>query len=168
MGLPIIDTILSVAEKAADKIWMDKDKKEQLNFDKEKFVGDMKLAIQGMEQKGELDELEIMFKEAQAQRDYAQQQFGTAQILKDFFTGRIILLGRAAIRWVITGFAMWQAHRLVTLLLTSDVIKAFAAGTLSGASVWVISLLVCMIIGIPLFYVTGVTIEKLMKARGII
>ena len=45
MGIPIYDTIVNGLSKAADKIWMDKDKKEQLKFDRDQFVGEVKLAV---------------------------------------------------------------------------------------------------------------------------
>jgi hypothetical protein len=168
MAIPIIDTVLKAAQTAVDKIWMDKDKKEQLKFDREKLHREMEVALRNLEQTGELKKIESDYKEAQSQRDYANTQFGTASVLKDFFLGKIILLGRASIRWVITGFAMWQAHRLVSVILTKQTIAAFAAGTLSTSAIWLVSLLVVMILGIPLFYVTGVTIEKLFKSRGIL
>lgn len=168
LGIPIVDTIIGAAEKAADKIWMDKDKKEQLKFDREKFTGEMEKAIKQMNIDGDLAKLEAVFKESDAQRQYALSQFGTAALLKDFFFGKIILLGRAGIRWVITGFAMWQAHRLVTYVLTEKTIAALAAGTLSASAVWIIGLIVAMILGIPLFYVTGISVEKLFKARGLL
>lgn len=168
LGIPIADKIIGLAETAADKIWMDKDKKEQLKFDRESLTAAMTQAMKKMEQDGEFKELDMMFKESEAQRQYAHNQFGTAALLKDFFLGKVILLGRAAIRWVITGFAMWQAHRLVSIILTTETIKALAAGTLSGSAIWLVSLVVAMILGIPLFYVTGITVEKLFKSRGII
>jgi hypothetical protein len=168
LGLPLIDAISATVGKITDKIWMDKGEKEKLEFTKNELFVNAKLAVSKLEQEGELSELELVFKESQAQRDYAKDQFGSAKVLKDFFLGRIILFGRASIRWVITGFAMWQAHRMVTHILTEEVMKNLAAGNLSTSAVWVIGMLVTMIIGIPLFYVAGISIEKLFKSRGLI
>lgn len=168
MAIPLIDTILKAAGKAVDKIWMDKDKKEQLAFDKEKFSDEIQLALKTLEQNGELAYIEAEFKEAESERGYAHEQFGTATILKDFFLGRIILLGRAGIRWCITGFAMIQAHRIISTILTPEVIKSLAEGKLTGQGVWLVTLLVCSIISIPLFYVAGVSVEKVLKSRGIL
>lgn len=168
MAIPIIDTILSAATTVVDKIWMDKDKKEQLSFDKTKLVEEMKVTLIAMEQQGELKKIEEEFRESQAQRDYANNQFGSATVLKEFLIGKIILFGRASIRWVITGFSMWQAHRLVSLILTPEAVKGIAEGTVSASSMWMVTLLVVMILGIPLFYVAGISIEKLFKARGVL
>jgi len=168
LGIPLVDTIIEAGMKVADKIWMDKSEKEKLEFDKAQFVAQVKLTVAKMEQDGELAKIEAAFRESQAQRDYAHQQFGTALDLKDFIIGRIILLGRASIRWVITGFAMWQTYRIVNIVLTDDVIVALSKGTLSGSSIWLISLLVAAIVGVPLFYVSGISIEKLLKVRGVI
>jgi len=164
----IVKGVTDIGGKIIDKIWMDKDEEAKLEFSKEelKYVFDM--GIRKLEQDGEFKELEMIFQESQAQRDYAHKQFGTAEDLKTFLIGKVILLGRASIRWVITGFAMWQCHRLVTFILTDEVLAGLASGTLSTSGVWLIGLLVCMIIGIPLFYVTGISIEKLFKSRGIL
>lgn len=168
MTIPIIDTIIKAGEKIADKIWMDKEAKEKLEFTKEQFISQINFNLNKLEQEGELKKIEGVFKESQAQRDYANNQFGTAAILKNFGIGQAILLGRASIRWIITGFAMWQCHRIVTFILTNDVIEGLGKGTMGTAAIWLVGLLICMIVGIPLFYVAGISIEKLFKSRGII
>ena len=168
IGIPIIDKILDVGNTVVDKIWMDKGEKERLEFSKEELAQQVKLAIGKMKQDGELAELELMFKESQAQRDYAQGQFGMASDLKDFFLGRVILLGRASIRWIITGFAMWQTYRIVNIVLTEDMILMISRGAVDGSAIWLVALIVTAIVGIPLFYVSGISIEKLLKVRGVI
>jgi hypothetical protein len=168
LGIPIIDAIINLGGTVADKIWMDKGEKEKLEFSKEQFVEQIKLAVKQLDQAGELAEMEMVFKESQAQRDYVQDQFGTAEQMKSFFIGRVILLGRASIRWIITGFAMWQTYQIMNIVLTPQVITALSTGVLSAGAVWLVSLLVSAVVGIPLFYVSGISIEKLLKVRGII
>ena len=99
----LVGPVVEIAKTAMDKIWMDKGEQEKLEFSKEELVQKMGFAIQEMALNGELKKLEHVFKESQAQRDYALDQFGSAKTLKDAgWMGRIILLGRASIRWVIT------------------------------------------------------------------
>ena len=53
-------------------------------------------------------------------------------------------------------------------MLTPEIMTALAGGTLQGNMAWLVLLLVIVIAGIPLSYVTGTSIEKLLKARGVI
>jgi len=172
MGTPligdVIEAVTNIGGKIADKIWMDKEAQAQLSFDKEKFSQEIGLAVKKLAQDGNLAELEAVFKEAQAQRDFVLKQFGSAETLKGFVIGRIILLGRASIRWIIVGWAAYMANKVIKMILTDKVILALAGGTLSGSMAWVVTLIVICILGIPLSYVTGVSIEKLLKSRGVI
>lgn len=172
MGMPVIGDIIEavsdIGTKVADKFWMDKGAQEQLSFDKEKFTQEVGLAVKRLAQDGELGKLEAVFKEVQAQRDFVLNQFGSAETLKTFWQGRLIMMGRASIRWIIVGWAAWMANRVIKLILTDKVIVALASGTLSVSMAWVVTLIVICILGIPLSYVTGVSIEKLLKSRGVI
>lgn len=168
MGIPLIDTVIKAATKVADKLWMDKDKAEELRLNRDQFEAQVRLALKKMEQDGELAQIEAEWRETEAQRQYAHNQFGTAEILKDFTLGKIILFGRASIRWVITGFAMWQTHRIVSQVLSDQMIQALAKAELSTTAIWLVALVVSITIGIPLFYVTGISVEKILKSRGVI
>lgn len=164
----IVSALSNTVGKVLDKFWMNKSDKEKLEFSKEELLQSMKLKVFEMAQDGEFKKIEQEFRESQAQRDYAQAQFGTADILSKFLFGKVILFGRSSIRWIITGFAAWQTHRIVTYVLAEDVIKALADGSLSTTAIWLVSTVVCMVVGIPLFYVAGISIEKLFKSRGVI
>lgn len=168
MAIPIYDTLVEAGKTIINKIWMDKDKKEQITLDRDALGAKFNLALSEMEQTGELAKIDKEYRESQAQRNYANDQFGSAVTLSSFFFGKIILLGRAAIRWVITGFAMWQVHRIVGYVLTEKVLTGLAAGTLGVGGVWLVTMLVCLVIGIPLFYVAGVSVEKILKARSVV
>jgi hypothetical protein len=169
MGIDdIVKGVTDVVKMGADKLWMDKDKKEQILFDKEKFIQETTFAIKKLAQDGELKKVDALFREDQAQRDHVNKQFGTVDQLKDFFLGKIILIGRASIRWIITGYAMYQTHKIVNWVFTQEMLNALIAGTIKGAALWLVTLIACAVIGIPLFYVTGITVEKLLKSRGVI
>lgn len=168
LSLGITKIISGTVGKLFDKLWMDQDEKARLDFSKEELASKVTLKLAEMEQSGELAELELEFREAQAQRDYAHKQFGTAETLKTFFVGKVILMGRASIRWVITGYAMWQASKIVDAVLSPDVMKALANGELDIGAVWVVALVIGCMLGIPLAYVTGVSVEKILKSRGVI
>lgn len=160
--------ITDAVKSITNKIWMDKGEKARLDFDRDELNAIVSMKLQEMEKSGELDKIEAEFKESQAQRDYAQNQFGSADTLKTFAVGQIILMGRASIRWVITLFSMYQGHRIVTAVLSTDVIQALAQNKLSVSNIWIIALVVSAVLGIPLFYVAGISIEKIMKSRGVI
>jgi len=166
--IPIIDAVIKAGTKIADKFWMDKSEKETLEFTKAQFIEQMKFAVKQLDQSGELAELELIFRESQAQRDYQIKMFGSAEALKDFLVGRVILLGRASIRWVIVGFAAWQTKRIVGIVLTDDVIKALIDNKLGIQGMWLVTILVVLIVAIPLAYVTGASVEKILKSRGVI
>jgi len=168
IGEGIVKAVSATLNKAADKIWMDKGEKEKLEFSKEELKEHTRLAIEQMHQNGELTELEYEFKEAESQRTYQLKHFGSAEVLKTFAIGKVILLGRASIRWIIVGYAAFEAHGIIKTVLTPKVIEALANGNLKGTMAWLVLMLIIVIAGIPLAYVTGTSIEKLMKARGVI
>lgn len=165
--IPIVDSIIDAGKTAINKIWMDKGDKAKLELTKQEMEQHFELALTTLAQNGDLTKLELVFKEHQAQRDFANDQFGKAEVLKGFGKiGSIIMLGRASIRWVITGGAMFFTWELMNTLLTAEVITALAGGTLATGAVYLITLLVCLIIGIPLFYVSGISVEKIMGVRN--
>ena len=167
LTIPIIDTILDTGKTVINKIWMDAGDKAKIELTKEELQQKFDLALKTLAQNGELTTLEMLFEEYQAQRDFANDQFGKAEVLKGFgWAGKFILIGRASIRWVITGGSMFFTWKLMNTLLTSDVMTALAGGTLATGAVWLITLMVCLIIGIPLFYVSGISIEKIMGVRN--
>lgn len=164
----IFNGVAELIKTGVNKFWMDKGEKERLEITKEEMQKGFEVVLKKMNQSGDLKKLELTFKESEAQREYTQKHFGSAETLKTFTIGKVIMMGRASIRWVILGFAGWQTHRIVTILMTDDIIKALANGELKASMVWLITLLVVSIVGIPLFYVTGISIEKLFKSRGVI
>lgn len=166
--LQVLGMLLPFAKGIVDKFWMDKGEKERLEFTKEEMKAQLELALKQMEIDGAFKEADQIFREVQAQRDYAQKQFGSAEVLMKTKTGRLIMMGRASIRWVITGVSMMFTYKILNAVLTADVLAALAAGTMSVSAVWVIAVMVCMVVGIPLFYVAGISVEKLLKSRGVI
>lgn len=168
LGLSIAKIIQGTIGKLSDKLWMDKDEQARLDFSKEELLAEVNMKLVEMEQSGELAMVEAEFREAQAQRDYAHKQFGSAEVLKTFAIGKFILLGRASIRWIITGYAVWQASKIIDSVLSADVMKALASGTLDVGAIWVVALVIATMLGIPLAYVTGVSVEKILKSRGVL
>lgn len=158
----VIDSVTGIFGKVADKIWMDKSEKEKLEFDKLAFVETMKMEFTKVVQDGTLKEMQQEFQEHQAQRDYANNQFGTVTALATMgFVGKVVLFGRASIRWVITGGFSLMAWRILESLLPAIQAKLAAGGALS----WIEFLILAQILGVPLFYVCGVSIEKWLKVR---
>lgn len=167
--IPIIGSIIDAGKTIIDKIWMDKGEKEKLEITKEELKRNFELALRQMEQTGDLTKLEQSMKEWQAQRDFANDQFGKAEALKEFGTiGKIILLGRASIRWIITGGSMYFTWHILNSVLTDEVVNSIAKGTLGGSASTLVALLIVLVIGIPLFYVSGISIEKIMGKRNIL
>lgn len=167
LSIPIIDGIIDAGKTVIDKIWMDAGDKAKIELTREELQQKFELAFKTLEQNGELEKLNLVFKEHQAQRDFANDQFGKAEVLEKMGkAGKFILIGRASIRWVITGGSMFFTWKLMNTLLTSEVMTALAGGTLATGAVWLITLMVCLIIGIPLFYVSGISIEKVMGVRN--
>jgi hypothetical protein len=165
--IPILDSLIDAGKTVIDKIWMDKGDKAKIEITKEEMRNQFAIAMKAMNDNHELAKVEQVFKEHQAQRDFANDQFGKAEVLKEMgWTGRIIMFGRASIRWVITGGSMWFTWNIMNLVLTPDVIAALAAGTMSASGAWLITLLVCLIVGIPVFYVSGISIEKIIGVRN--
>jgi len=165
--IPIIDSIIDAGKTVINKIWADKGDVLKMEFTRDQLQKEFDLAFKTLAQGGELEKLNLVFKEHQAQRDFANDQFGTAETMKSFgWVGQAIMLGRAAIRWVITGGAMWFTWDLMNILLTTDVITALAGGTLATSAVYLITLMVTLIIGIPLFYISGISVEKIMGVRN--
>jgi hypothetical protein len=159
----VIDAVKSIGTTVADKLWMDKDEKEQLAFSKVQFAANVKLAVEQMVQDGQFKELEAEFKEHDAQRNYAQQQFGSVQALAAMgWIGKLVLLGRASIRWVITGGFSYMTYQIVDAILPAITTKLATGGTLT----WIEFMILAQIIGVPLFYVCGVSIEKWLKVRN--
>lgn len=159
----VIESVSGIFGKVADKLWMDKSEKEKLEFDKVTFIESMKMSFAELKQSGMLKELEHEFKEHEAQRNYAQQQFGTVTALASMgFVGRVVLLGRAAIRWTITGGFSVMAWKILDALLPA--IQAKLAG--GGSLTWIEFMVLAQILGVPLFYVCGVSIEKWLKVRN--
>ena len=81
--IPIIDSVLDAGKTIINKIWMDKGDKAKLEITKQELEQNFELALKSLAQSGELTKLELIFKEHQAQRDYALNQFGSAEILKE-------------------------------------------------------------------------------------
>jgi hypothetical protein len=159
----VINAVTGIFGKVADKLWMDKSEQEKLEFDKVAFIESMKMSFAELAQKGHLAELQKEFEEYQAQRDYANSQFGTVEALASMgFLGRVVLFGRAAIRWVITGGFSVMAWKILDHLLPAIQAKLASGGTLT----WVEFMILAQILGVPLFYVCGVSIEKRMKVRN--
>jgi len=164
----ILSVIDSVIEKVIPKFWMDKGEKEKIELTREELQNGLKLALKELHQSGELKKEAQVFQESDAQRNFQLKQFGSAEVLKNFVVGQIIMLGRSSIRWIIVGWAAYQTDKIVGLILTTEVINALVANELSAGATWLVTLIVVCIIGLPLAYVTGISIEKLMKSRGII
>lgn len=170
MAIPFnpVTAIANLVDKGIDKIWMDKGEKARLEFSREELRTEMKLMLKSKAMSHDIEKLELEFRESQAQRDYAHEQFGTASVLKTFFAGRLILVGRASIRWVITVVSMWFTYKIIDLVLTEEMIASLARGDVNASTVWLVSLIVVLVVGTPMFYVAGVSIEKLLKSRGVI
>lgn len=167
LPIPIISGIIDAGKSIIDKIWMDKGDKEKLELTKEEMRNHFELALKQMAQSGDLFKLEQSMKEWQAQRDFANDQFGKAEALKDFgWVGKAILLGRASIRWIITGGSMYFTWNIVNSVLTDEVVNSIAKGTLGGSASTIVGLLIVLVIGIPLFYVSGISVEKIMGKRN--
>lgn len=159
----VINAVTGIFGKVADKLWMDKSEQEKLEFDKIAFIESMKMSVAELAQSGHLKELEAEFKEHSAQRDYAQNQFGTVEALATMgWVGKVVLLGRASIRWVITGGFSVMAYQILEALLPAIQVKLAAGGTLT----WIEFMVLAQILGVPLFYVCGVSIEKWLKVRN--
>lgn len=160
----VIDVVSNTFGKIADKLWMDKGDQERLEFSKIEFIETMKFSLTKLLQDGKLKEQENDFREHDAQRQYAHQQFGTVAALAGLgFVGRLILFGRASIRWVITGGFSYMAWEILNALLPAIQKKLAAGGTLTPIEFMVLA----MILGVPLFYVCGVSIEKWLNVRNI-
>ena len=169
MGLPIpvIDGILDLGKSVLDKIWMNQGDKAKIELTREQMKAQFEHSLKEIDQKGELSKIEATFKEHQAQRDYAHDQFGKMEILKEMgWVGKIIALGRASIRWVITAGSMIFTWKILNLILTDKLIAGLAAGTLGTSACAIIGLLICLVVGVPVFYVSGVSVEKIMKVRN--
>ena len=167
LSIPLLDTILDTGKTVINKLWMDKDEKAKIEITKEEMQNQFELALRTLNDKHELDKIEAVFKEHQAQRDFANDQFGKAEVLKEMgWAGKVIMLGRASIRWCITGASMLFTWNIMKLILTPEVIKGVAAGTLSASGSWLVTLIVCLIVGIPVFYVSGISIEKILGVRN--
>lgn len=167
LPIPIIDSVLDAGKTILDKLFMDKGEKEKIEITKAELKNNFELALKQMDQNEELTKLEQVFKEHQAQRQFANDQFGTIESLKELgWVGKVIAMGRASIRWVITGGSMIFTWKILNLILTKEVVVALSAGTLSGGGTWLITLLIVLVIGIPVFYVSGISIEKILKVRN--
>lgn len=164
----LIKPVSNLIHAGLDKIWMDKGEKEKLEFSKDELKATMTTTLASLAQQGKFKELEMVFKEAQAQRDYQIKSFGSAEVLKDFFLGRVILVGRASIRWVIVAFAAYETNKIIGWIITEKMIAALMAGNMKGQALWLVTTVVILIVGIPMAYVTGASIEKLLKSRGVI
>lgn len=167
LPIPIISSIIEAGKAVLDKFWMDKGDKEQLLLTKEEMKAQFKLTMEQMHQDGKLSMIDKSFREFQAQRDFANDQFGTAKALAELgWVGKAIMLGRASIRWVITGGSMFFTWKILNAVLTDSVVASVATGTLGGSAAGIVALLIVLVIGIPLFYVSGVSVEKIMKVRN--
>lgn len=160
----VVDSVTGIFGKVADKLWMDKGEEKQLAFTKVQFIEQMKYQFANLLQTGKLKEMEGEFKEHQAQRDYANKQFGTVQMLAGMgWVGKFVLLGRASIRWVITGGFSFMTYKILVAILPSITTKLATTG---GDLTWIEFMILAQIIGVPLFYVCGVSIEKWLKVRN--
>jgi hypothetical protein len=169
MGLPIpiIDGVIDVGKTIINKIWMDKADKEQLTLTKDQLRKEFTVTLKQLAMQDKLQDFERVFKEHQAQRDFANDQFGTAQAMAQFgWVGKLIMLGRASIRWVITGGSMFFTWKILNSILTDSVVNSLAVGTLAGSASYIVGLLIVLVIGIPLFYVSGISVEKIMGKRN--
>lgn len=165
--IPIVDGLITAGMKVLDSLFMSKADEAKIELTKEQLRQQFELTLRQMAEQGKLAEFERVFKEHQAQRDFANDQFGKMEILKEMgWAGKIIALGRASIRWVITGGSMFFTFKIMNLILTPEVVAALAAGTLSTGGIWLIHLLVALVIGIPVFYVSGISVEKIMGKRN--
>lgn len=168
MGLPIpiIDSIINLGKTALDKIWIDKGDAAKIELTREQMQRHFELAIKEMDRNGELKQVEATFKEQQAQRDYAHDQFGKMEVLKEMgMVGKIIALGRASIRWIITAGSMFFTWKILNLILTDALVASLAAGTLGASTSAIVGLIICLVVGVPVFYVSGISVEKIMKVR---
>jgi hypothetical protein len=167
LSIPIISSIIEAGKVVLDKFWMDKGEKEKLELTKEELKQQFSIIMEEMNQTGKLANIDKVFREHQAQRQFANDQFGTAKALKEFgWVGKVVMLGRASIRWVITGGSMFFTWKILNSVLTDSVIAGIAGGSLGGASAYIVGLLIVLVIGIPLFYVSGISVEKIMGRRN--
>lgn len=167
LPIPIIGAIISAGKSVLDKFWMDKGAKEKLEFSKEEMLQQFEMMANKMAQDGKFKSIQLKMEEWQAQRDFANAQFGTAKDLAMLgWVGKVIALGRASIRWVITGGSMFFTWKILNSVLTDSVVNALAIGTLGSSASTIVGLLIVLVIGIPLFYVSGVSVEKIMKVRN--
>lgn len=165
--IPIIDAVMDLGKTVIDKIWMGKADKEKLELTREEMRHAFEISLTQMEDTKQMKVLEATLKEHQAQRDYAHAQFGTVDALANMgWAGKTILLGRASIRWIITGGSMFFTWKIVNAVLTDTMINGLATGTLAGAAPYIVGLLITLIVGVPIFYVSGISIEKIMNKRN--
>lgn len=163
----LFESIFKVGGKVIDKLWMDKYQQAQITITKDQMKNDFDLAIKKMVQDGEFKEIEAEFREHQAQRQFANDQFGTLDALSRMgWVGKVIALGRASIRWAITGGSMFFTWKIVNTVLTDAAVAALFAGTLGTAAATILGLLITLVVGIPVFYVSGISVEKIMKVRS--
>jgi hypothetical protein len=159
----VVDSVTGIVGKVADKIWMDKGEEKTLEFTKVQFLETIKFQFANLLQSGKLKEMEGAFKESEAQRDYANKQFGTVEMLaKMGWIGKVVLLGRASIRWVITGGFSFMTWEILQSVLPAIQTKLADGGTLT----YIEFMILAQVIGVPLFYVCGVSIEKWLKVRN--
>lgn len=165
--IPIVDAIVNVGGKVLDKFFMNKSEKELLKLSKEQLRKEFEIELKRMAQEGELQREENAFREYEAQRAFANDQFGTMQALQGMgLVGKIIALGRASIRWVITGGSMYFTWTIIERVITDATVSALFAGTLGGSAAAILGLLITLVVGIPVFYATGISVEKIMKVRN--
>ena len=159
--------IVGIGGKVIDKIWMDKATAGKLELTREELQKEFELAIKQMDQDGDLKRIDQIFREHEAQRKFANDQFGTMDALaKMGWVGKLIALGRASIRWFITGGSMYFTWNIINKVLTDATVAALFAGTLGTAGATILGLIITLVIGIPVFYVSGVSVEKIMKVRS--
>lgn len=165
--IPIIDAVMDLGKTVIDKIWMGKADKEKLEMTKDEMRRAFEVTLTQMEDTKQMKVLENTLKEHQAQRDYANAQFGTVEALSNMgWVGKTILLGRAGIRWVITGGSMYFTWEILNAVLTDGVINGLATGTLGGSAPYIVGLLITLIVAVPLFYCCGVSVEKILDKRN--
>jgi hypothetical protein len=165
--IPIVDSLIEAGKSILDKIFMDKADKEKIEITKEELRKNFEITLRQMTDNKELAILDKAFQEYEAQRQYANDQFGTVDALANMgWVGKTILLGRASIRWVITGGSMFFTWKIVNAVLTDQVVSGLAVGTLGGSAPYIVGLLICLIVGVPIFYVSGISIEKIMNKRN--
>lgn len=165
--IPIIDSLINTGKSILDKIWMDKSDKEKIEITKQELKQNFELTLKQMEQSGELQDFENTFKEHQAQRQFANEQFGTMDALSKMgWVGKAIALGRASIRWIITCGSMFFTWKIINIVLTEKAVAALFAGTLGASAATILGLLITLVVGIPVFYVSGISVEKILKVRG--